>query len=50
MFGKPNGYDMTWTIHAAPSQAGRLAIVTGANIGLGYDTALALAEAVSPAT
>ncbi len=34
---------MTWTIDQIPSQKGRLAIVTGANIGLGYDTALALA-------
>jgi NAD(P)-dependent dehydrogenase (short-subunit alcohol dehydrogenase family) len=34
---------MTWTITDSGSQAGRLAIVTGANIGLGYDTALALA-------
>lgn len=34
---------MTWTIDQAPSQTGRLAVVTGANIGLGYETALALA-------
>jgi NAD(P)-dependent dehydrogenase (short-subunit alcohol dehydrogenase family) len=34
---------MNWTIHTAASQNGRLAIVTGANIGLGFDTALALA-------
>ena len=34
---------MTWNIHDAPDQKGRIAIVTGANIGLGYDTALALA-------
>ncbi len=34
---------MTWTINDAASQVGRRAIVTGANIGLGYDTALALA-------
>jgi NAD(P)-dependent dehydrogenase (short-subunit alcohol dehydrogenase family) len=34
---------MTWNIHDAPDQQGRIAIVTGANIGLGFDTALALA-------
>ena len=34
---------MTWNIHDAPDQKGRIAIVTGSNIGLGYDTALALA-------
>ena len=34
---------MTWTINDAKKQTGRLAIVTGANIGLGFDTALALA-------
>ncbi len=34
---------MTWNLSEATSQTGRIAIVTGANIGLGYDTALALA-------
>jgi NAD(P)-dependent dehydrogenase (short-subunit alcohol dehydrogenase family) len=34
-----------WTIADIPSQAGKLAIVTGANGGLGYETALALAGA-----
>jgi NAD(P)-dependent dehydrogenase (short-subunit alcohol dehydrogenase family) len=34
---------MPWTINDAKNQSGRLAIVTGANIGLGFDTALALA-------
>lgn len=33
---------MTWTLDQAPSQTGRLAVVTGANIGLGFETALAL--------
>ena len=34
-----------WTIDQAPPQAGRLAVVTGANIGLGLETAKALAGA-----
>lgn len=34
---------MTWTLNDVSPQPGRLAIVTGANIGLGFDTALALA-------
>jgi len=34
---------MTWNINDAPVQNGRIAIVTGANSGLGFDTALALA-------
>ena len=34
---------MTWTLASSPSQQGRIAIVTGSNVGLGYDTALALA-------
>jgi NAD(P)-dependent dehydrogenase (short-subunit alcohol dehydrogenase family) len=34
-----------WTIKDMPPQAGRLAIVTGANSGIGYETALALANA-----
>lgn len=33
----------TWTEADMPDQAGRIAIVTGANTGLGYDTARALA-------
>jgi NAD(P)-dependent dehydrogenase (short-subunit alcohol dehydrogenase family) len=32
-----------WTTRDIPPQAGRLAIVTGANSGIGYETALALA-------
>ena len=35
---------MTWTIDQAPSQKGRLALVTGSNIGLGFETAMALAS------
>jgi len=34
---------MSWTTKDMPSQAGRLAIITGANTGLGYETALELA-------
>jgi NAD(P)-dependent dehydrogenase (short-subunit alcohol dehydrogenase family) len=34
-----------WNINDIPSQAGKLAIVTGANSGLGYETALELARA-----
>ena len=35
---------MSWTARDIPSQQGRLAIVTGATGGLGYETALALAQ------
>ena len=35
----------TWTPAAIPSQAGRLALVTGANSGLGFHTTLGLARA-----
>lgn len=34
---------MGWTVDAVSKQEGRLAVVTGANIGLGFETALALA-------
>ncbi|APW44566.1 oxidoreductase [Rhodoferax saidenbachensis] len=34
---------MTWTLQQVPTQSGRVAIVTGANIGLGFEVALALA-------
>jgi NAD(P)-dependent dehydrogenase (short-subunit alcohol dehydrogenase family) len=34
---------MTWTLDQAPSQTGRVAVITGANVGLGLETALALA-------
>ena len=34
----------TFDLNQVPSQKGRIAIVTGSNIGLGYETALALAK------
>jgi len=36
-----------WTIEDIPSQAGKLAVVTGANSGIGWNTALELARAGS---
>lgn len=34
----------TWTAADIPDQSGRIAIVTGSNSGIGYETALALAQ------
>lgn len=34
----------TWYISKAPSRKGKIAIVTGANAGLGSETTLALAQ------
>jgi NAD(P)-dependent dehydrogenase (short-subunit alcohol dehydrogenase family) len=34
-----------WTVDNIPPQGGKLAVITGANSGLGYETALALAQA-----
>ncbi|MGE0179325.1 MAG: SDR family NAD(P)-dependent oxidoreductase, partial [Sphingomonas sp.] len=39
------GMAMGWTVKDMPSLAGKTAIVTGSNSGLGYETALALAGA-----
>jgi NAD(P)-dependent dehydrogenase (short-subunit alcohol dehydrogenase family) len=36
-------FSMPWSLQDAPNQTGRNAIVTGANAGLGFETALALA-------
>jgi NAD(P)-dependent dehydrogenase (short-subunit alcohol dehydrogenase family) len=36
-----------WTVAEIPSQAGNLAVVTGANSGIGWHTALELARAGS---
>jgi NAD(P)-dependent dehydrogenase (short-subunit alcohol dehydrogenase family) len=36
---------MSWTVADIPPQGGRLAIVTGANSGIGFETALELARA-----
>lgn len=33
-----------WSIYSIPSQSGKTAIVTGANVGLGFETAKALAQ------
>ena len=33
-----------FNLNSVPSQEGRVAIVTGANVGLGYSTALELAK------
>ncbi len=35
---------MSFTVNTMPSQAGKTFIVTGANAGLGYETAKALAQ------
>jgi NAD(P)-dependent dehydrogenase (short-subunit alcohol dehydrogenase family) len=34
-----------WSTANIPSQAGRVAVITGATSGIGYETALALTDA-----
>src|SRR3984885_8353778 len=41
----PMSFNGKWTTGHIPDQRGRVAIVTGANTGLGYHTAAALAQA-----
>ncbi|MEJ7666132.1 MAG: SDR family NAD(P)-dependent oxidoreductase [Hymenobacter sp.] len=36
--------DEKWRVEQVPAQPGSLAVVTGANSGVGYETALALAK------
>ena len=35
---------MNFNLDSVPSQKGKIAIVTGANTGLGYETAISLAQ------
>jgi NAD(P)-dependent dehydrogenase (short-subunit alcohol dehydrogenase family) len=37
-------FKMSFDLRSAPSQKGRIAVVTGANIGLGYETTIGLAK------
>lgn len=36
-----------WTLDQAPSQAGKIALITGANVGLGYETAQGRAQTLT---
>jgi NAD(P)-dependent dehydrogenase (short-subunit alcohol dehydrogenase family) len=42
---RESGQNQSWTIRDIPDLSGRIAVVTGANGGLGFETALALAGA-----
>jgi NAD(P)-dependent dehydrogenase (short-subunit alcohol dehydrogenase family) len=37
-------FNMSFDLTSAPSQKGRIAVVTGANIGLGYEITIGLAK------
>jgi NAD(P)-dependent dehydrogenase (short-subunit alcohol dehydrogenase family) len=41
----PSGSPLKWCAGNIPSQAGKLAVITGATSGLGFETAIALAQA-----
>jgi len=40
--------NVKWTAADVPDQTGRVAVITGANTGIGYETAAVLARAGAP--